>query len=135
MPDPRDPTPVKVEARGSGFVVVDKDGKKVKEGGPFPSRERAEQLAASINAAWDRAKGERRSKGAPELTEGLAGRFREILHPRVRGGRLRGEFAKKLTPAGEQEIGKGRGSGFANLNWHGKSFIGHIPSDVRRRPR
>lgn len=93
MPDPKLATPVKAEQRGSKWVVVDADGKQVDGGGPFTSAEAARSLATRINGAWEKAKADRKAKGAPEITEG----FEERLHPRGRTGRWVKSFAVKGT--------------------------------------
>lgn len=78
MPDPSDPTPVRVAKRGGKFVVVDKNGKKLAGQEALGDSVKASGVAARINSTWERAKSDRRSKGAPEITEGyLPGRFNQ----------------------------------------------------------
>lgn len=79
MPDPADPTPVKVVPKGDGFAVVDKDGNVVKDG-MFSSREAAESSAATVNAAWARAKRDRKAAGSPEISESARQKLRDKAH-------------------------------------------------------
>lgn len=69
MPDPKDPTPVRVEKRGGKFAVVDSAGKLLAGQELLDDSAKAKGVAARVNATWARAKSDRRSKGAPELTE------------------------------------------------------------------
>lgn len=68
MPDPADPTPVKATKRGGKTVVVDRNGKPLPDAA-FSSAEAAEELVGRVNATWERAKSERKRKGAPAITE------------------------------------------------------------------
>lgn len=69
MPDPVDPTPVRVVARGGKHFVVDKHGKALKKQAGYATPEAASAVASSVNATWRDAKAERKSKGGPEITE------------------------------------------------------------------
>lgn len=85
MPDPADPTPVRVKRRGRVYFIVDKNGRRLPGQDAFKSEQAAQSAADAINATWDRAKAERKSKGAPEITEAIGPDF-ERLHPRRRKG-------------------------------------------------
>lgn len=84
MPDPTDPTPVRVEQREGLYVVVDKHGEALPGQSAKQTQEEADALAGRVNSVWSQAKSERKSKGAPAITreariERRAGRFRELL--------------------------------------------------------
>lgn len=97
MPDPKVATPVHVEKRGDSFVIVDANGKRLPGSRTWTNKGSADSEASQINKAWERAKGERRAKGSPEitvegaitvseLTEASSALF-ERLHPRGRTGK------------------------------------------------
>lgn len=98
MPDPKVSLPVRVEKRGDSFVVVDANGKRVPGSRDWTNEASAREEARQVNAAWKRAKSERRAKGAPEITEALhtADALFERLHPRGRGGK----WIRKLSMPG-----------------------------------
>lgn len=85
MPDPKVALPVKAVQRGSKWVVVDAEGAKVSGGGPFTSEDVARRIANNVNAAWSSAKADRKSRGAPEITQEAD--FDARLHPKDRRGR------------------------------------------------
>lgn len=118
MPDPTNPTPVRVVEKDGHFAIVDANGKTLADGDSYASREAAEKDAEMINASWKAAGKERRAKGAPAVTEALVesfltrpprgkriGRrtfteFDPAKHPRSRG-----KFARSLV----DELHKGNG--------------------------
>jgi hypothetical protein len=77
VPDPADPTPVRVVQRGGGWVAVAADGTTL-EGQTPGSRAEAEALAARVNQTWKRAKGDRVKAGSPAITEAVR---RVLLDP------------------------------------------------------
>lgn len=69
MPDPKVALPVRVEADGDVFAIVDADGKKIEGGGGYADKAKATSDAGTINSAWKKAKSDRKAKGAPPITK------------------------------------------------------------------
>lgn len=88
MPDPKDPTPVRVEKRGGMFVVVDSAGKQLAGQEALDDSAKAKAVAARVNSTWAKAKSERRGKGGPEITEAWspASRVAAALARKEHGG-------------------------------------------------
>lgn len=115
MPDPKLALPVKTELRLGKHVVVDADGKRVPGTDVSEDEDKARAVAASINDAWKQAKADRKSKGAPELTQesrfdrkleefgwparATHSKFDPRLHPHDRLGRFT-EALERLRDSG-----------------------------------
>ena len=120
MPDPRDPTPVRAVQRNGRWVVVDADGRRLPDQEPLEDGPAARAVARRVNQTWRSAKKERSSKGGPEITEGLLGRFNPLEHPR----------APKLRKGGGQFTNKG-GVGQPEISRKGK-FTGKLAPGGKR---
>lgn len=101
MPDPVDPTPVKVVARGGKHYVVDKNGRALKKQAGYSTPEAAQAVASSVNATWRDAKAERKSKGGPEITE-AATESRAAVVLKVVGERAKDDAESPKKKPGEQ---------------------------------
>jgi hypothetical protein len=102
VPDPKLALPVRRELRGGKHCVVDANGRAVKGSGSFDDPRGANELVATINKSWRQARAERRSKGAPEVTEAL---FNPVQHPRGRGGTFVEKALKQGRVVGSMTTG------------------------------
>lgn len=89
MPDPKLKLPVSVAQKGDVYVVVDGGGDKVAGTDEYDTSDAAQEVADRINESWNRAKAERKSKGAPEIT-------REALEEAIQEAALDAKERKKL---------------------------------------
>lgn len=107
MPDPVDPTPVRVKKAGGKFVVVDKNGRRLDKGEALSSSTEAAGLAARVNATWAGAKKERVRRGGPAITEALErmqeGIFDRLRHPHGRAGRF-SPTGQDLTAVSDESL-------------------------------
>lgn len=76
MPDPADPTPVRVVKVGGRCAVLDARGHRLPKTG-LMDEDAARALADRVNATWKGAKAERKSKGAPAITREALGAIEE----------------------------------------------------------
>lgn len=107
MPDPKVSLPAKVVQRGDKWAVVDADGKQLPGAGDFASKESAHAACDAINEAWHKAKTERRSKGAPEITRearvlartlSITLQLEEFALPQISAGRMHAKFDPRAHP-------------------------------------
>lgn len=130
MPDPKDPTPVKVVSRGGKFVIVDADGKALADGDSYTDEAKAKADAAQINASWADAKKTRKANGSPAITEARVREILEAMHmphfnPALHPHDREGQFAEKIGAlADHQHI---RTTAGVKVSRSGNGFVVHQP--------